>query len=30
LILPFESDSPTPEAGQFGTLPSYGYIYKIL
>ncbi|MEW6443405.1 MAG: 6-pyruvoyl-tetrahydropterin synthase-related protein [bacterium] len=30
LILPFEADAPTPEAGQFGTLPCYGYIYKIL
>ena len=30
LVLPFEADSPTPEAGQFGTLSSYGYIYKIL
>ena len=30
LILPFEALCPTPEAGQFGTLGSYAYIYKIL
>lgn len=30
LVLPFEAGVPTPEAGQFGTLGSYGYIYKIL
>lgn len=30
LVLPFEAEVPTPEAGQFGSLPSYGYVYKIL
>jgi len=30
LILPYESRCPTPEAGQFGTLSSYGYIFKML
>lgn len=30
LLLPFEAGVPTPETGQFGSLPSYAYIYKIL
>ena len=30
LILPFEANCPTPEAGQFGTLASYAFIYKVL
>ena len=30
LILPFEADAPTPEAGQFGTTRSYHFIRRIL